>query len=105
MSNRVTAAHLEAIVNRINRLTNSPTKPYEMIDGKYKANIGCYHLSQAYGGYALHRMSNECGGVTDSLSRGHMPKRELAELMYAYIRGIEQNQDLVLLGSVEFTKM
>lgn len=91
-SNRVTTAHLDAIVARINNMTNSPLQPYASgPSGKYEPQAGCYHLSQAYGGYALHRMSTKegCTGTNDVLSRGHMPKKELAELMYAFIRGIE----------------
>lgn len=93
MANRITTANLEAIVQRINKMTNSPDKPYALKDGKYIPQANCYHLSQAYGGYALHRMTSQEGGtgVNDILSRGHMPKRELAELMYAYIRGLEAN--------------
>lgn len=91
-SNRVTTAHLDAIVARINTMTNSPLTPYASgPNGKYEPQAGCYHLSQAYGGYALHRMSTTagCTGTSDVLSRGHMPKKELAELMYAFIRGME----------------
>ncbi len=83
--NRVTEKQLEAIVDRINRITGSPSAPY--IDGK--AQVGNYHISHAYGGVALHRMYNEGGGVTSPLSTGHIPKRELAALMYAFINGIE----------------
>lgn len=83
--NRVTEKDLEAIVNRINRITNSPLEPY--INGK--AQPGNYHISHAYGGVALHRMSNTSGGVSSPLSTGHIPKRELAGLMYAFINGIE----------------
>ena len=73
------------MVDRINRITGSPSAPY--IDGK--AQVGNYHISHAYGGVALHRMYNEGGGVTSPLSTGHIPKRELAALMYAFINGIE----------------
>jgi hypothetical protein len=83
--NRVTEKDLQAIVDRINRITGSPSAPY--IDGK--AQIGNYHLSHAYGGVALHRMYNDAGGVTSPLSTGHIPKRELAGLMYAFINGLE----------------
>ena len=83
--NRVTEKDLQAIVDRINRITGSPSAPY--IDGK--AQIGNYHLSHAYGGVALHRMHNENGGVSSPLSTGHIPKRELAALMYAFINGLE----------------
>ena len=96
-SNRITTAHLNAIVERINTMTNSPQTPYTIgSSGKYEPQAGCYHLSQAYGGYALHRMSLSagCTGISDVLSRGHMPKRELAELMYAFIRGMEVGKDV-----------
>jgi hypothetical protein len=83
--NRVTEKDLEAIVNRINRITGSPAEPY--INGK--AQPGNYHISHAYGGVCLHRMSNTGGGVSSPLSIGHIPKRELAALMYAFINGLE----------------
>jgi hypothetical protein len=83
--NRVTEKDLQAIVDCINRITGSPSAPY--IDGK--AQIGNYHLSHAYGGVCLHRMCNDAGGVTSPLSTGHIPKRELAALMYAFINGLE----------------
>lgn len=97
-TNRVTTAHLDAIVASINTMTNSPLTPYASgPSGKYEPQAGCYHLSQAYGGYALHRMSIQagCTGVSDPLGRGHMPKRELAELMYAFIRGMESASEQV----------
>jgi hypothetical protein len=84
--NRVTEKQLQAIVDRLNRITNSPMEPY--VDGK--AQIGNYHLSHAYGGVCLHRMFNDGGGVSSPLSTGHVPKRELAALMYAYISGINE---------------
>jgi hypothetical protein len=82
---RITEKHLQAIVDRLNRITGMPAAPY--IDGK--AQIGNYHLSHAYGGVALHRMYNEGGGITSPLSTGHITKRELANLMHAYIAGLE----------------
>jgi superoxide dismutase len=90
---RITNKHLEGMIARLNRLTNSPAKPYERNEaGRLVAQIGNYHLSQAYGGVCLHRMHNEGGGVTTPLSGGHVPKRELYEQIYAFIRGIETAQ-------------
>lgn len=86
---RVTVKHLQQIVDRINRITDSPMVPYTMVDGKYKANIGNYHLSGAYGGWALHRICNDGGGVDDVLRIGHTPKRELRNAMFAFITGLE----------------
>lgn len=88
-SDRGTIKHLEAIVDRINRITQSPLASYKKVDEKYVAQIGNYHLDGAYGGYALHRMHNESGGVTDVLQVGHVPKPELQRLLFAYIRGLE----------------
>ena len=89
--NRVTEKRLQAIVDRLNRITNSPMEPYI---GR-EAQIGNYHLSHAYGGVCLHRMHNENGGVSSPLSIGHVPKRELAALMYAYISGVETQREEV----------
>lgn len=83
--NRITDKYLDAIVDRLNRITGSPAAPY--IDGK--AQVGNYHISHAYGGVCLHRMHNESGGVSSPLSTGHIPKRELAGLMHAFIAGME----------------
>lgn len=84
--NRITEKQLQAVVDRLNRITGSPMEPY--LDGK--AQPGNYHLSHAYGGVCLHRMGNENGGVSSPLSIGHVPKRELLNLMHAYIRGINE---------------
>jgi len=84
--NRVTEKQLQAVVDRLNRITNSPMSPYL----GSKAQPGNYHLSHAYGGICLHRMVNEGGGVSSPLSTGHIPKRELLNLMHAYISGINE---------------
>jgi hypothetical protein len=88
--NRITEKHLQAVVDRLNIITKSPASPY--IDGK--AQIGNYHLSHAYGGVCLHRMYNDGGGVTSPLSVGHVSKRELAGLLYAFIAGINASQEV-----------
>jgi hypothetical protein len=86
---RITESHLQAKIDRLNRITGSPAEPYT--DGK--ANIGNYHLSHAYGGVCLHRMHNSGGGVSSPLSTGHVSKRELAGLLSAFIAGIESTKD------------
>lgn len=85
---RITRAHLEAKADTINSMTKSPSEPYRTVDGKLTANVGNYHISRAYGGYCLHRMCNESGGVSDVFSCGHIPARELAGLMSAYMSGL-----------------
>jgi hypothetical protein len=90
MTNRITRKTLDAIVIRINTMTDSPTWPHSRgEDNKYHANIGNFHISGAYGGYSLYRMVTEGGGVTDVFSCGHVPARELADRMYAFVRGLE----------------
>lgn len=84
MSDRITEKQLQATVDRINKITGSPMQPY----AAGKAQIGNYHLSHAYGGVCLHRMSNEGGGVSAVLVGGHVPKRELWGMMQAYITGL-----------------
>lgn len=89
MTTRITIDNLQAVVDRINRLTGSPATPWSREGDRNRANIGNYHLSHAYGGVCLHRMCNESGGVTTPLGLGHVPKRELYEQMHAFARGIE----------------
>lgn len=88
--NRITEKHLQAIVDRLNRITGSPAEPYAKQGDKFIAQIGNYHLSHAYGGVCLHRMHNEGGGVSSPLSCGHVTKRELANLLHAFIAGINE---------------
>ena len=90
MANRITDKDLENVVARINRITNSPLEAYTKDEnGKFRANTGNYHLSYAYGGVELQRMHNEAGGVTTPLNTGHVTKRELYNLMQAYINGLQ----------------
>lgn len=93
MSNRITMKDLEAQVKRINLITKSPLESYtKHTNGKLTANIGNYHLSGAYGGFALHRMQSSGGGITDVLGSGHTSKRELFLMIRAYIEGLRVNE-------------
>jgi hypothetical protein len=82
--NRITDTILQAVVDRINRVTNSPAKPYA--DNKPQA--GCYHLSGAYGGVALYRMANT-GSGEHNVFGGYSTKRELYSQMHAWLAGYE----------------
>lgn len=83
----ITLKILEAVVKRINTMTSNPTEAYSKVNDKYIANVGNYHLSGAYGGYALHRMHNISGGVSDVFQCGHVSKRELLNRLNAFISG------------------
>lgn len=88
---RITIRHLNAACEALNRLTNSPLTPWNTYNGKSRANIGNYHISRAYGGFALHRMMNESGGIIDPF-HGHMPARELLDRINAYMHGFRDAQ-------------
>jgi len=89
MRKRITIAQLRAKVGYLNRLCGTPETSYTRGDnGRLTANIGNYHISQSYGGYDLHQMMNDCGGVRSVLSCGHIPARELLGKIDAYICGI-----------------
>lgn len=91
MTTRITRKDLDRACNRLNTLTGAPSDSYtrNAETGKLTANIDNYHISSAYGGYALNKMANESGGVHDVLRMGHIPARELYNLIHAYIGGIE----------------
>jgi len=90
MRDRITRDDLEYLVKKINTLTNSPQEQFTRNeDGKLKGNIGNYHLSGAYGGVKLERMSNPSGGVSTVSIGGFIPKRELYNQLLAFISGIE----------------
>ena len=88
MSNQVTKAQLESVIARINTITDSPQQSY--VGNAPQA--GNYHLAGAYGGYALHRMSCTpgCSGIESIFS--YHSKRELINLMFAYIEGINHGK-------------
>ena len=89
MQIQITLKNLQAVVDRINTTTGSPVEQYTSVDGKLLANIGNYHLSGAYGGYALHRMDNLSGGITDISKSGYVSKRALYDLLHMYLAGYE----------------
>ena len=86
---RITQKDLDLKVNLLNEITGSPLTGWTRTDGKNTANIGHFYISQAYGGVNLVRNVNSGGGVSETLSCGHMPKKELYQMLCAFIAGIE----------------
>lgn len=87
---RVSIKHLEFQVERINKMTGSPKTAYtKKVDGKLVANVGHYHLDQAYGGIKLVRMDNEGGGIEVITRHGYVTKKELYYQLDAIITGLE----------------
>ncbi len=92
---RITIKHLTVLADRINIETGSPrTYWVDPSADSRKTSIGHYHIDSAYGGWALDRTCNAQGGVSDILGRGHVPARELYELMHAFLRGFRAAQDM-----------
>jgi hypothetical protein len=90
---RITDKHLKALCERLNRIKGTPQEAYsKQEDGSYKANIGNFHLDFAYGGVMLAKMVNESGGISNVLSIGRVSRRELYNLMHAYIKGLEDSK-------------
>ena len=86
---RVTIKQIESQINYLNKITGNPEHPWKREGNHNKAQIGNYHLSQAYGGVCLHQIVNTGGGVRTPLSPGHVPRRDLYNQLTAFIRGIE----------------
>lgn len=87
---RITIKTLRQDAEMLNRMTDSALE-YSAVDsaGKRTSNVGHFHISQQYGGYALHRTMNDGGGINCIFNRGHMPARALHDLITAYRYGLE----------------
>ena len=83
---RITRKHLEAKADTLNRMSGL-TEPVEY------NTIGSFHISGAYGGYAVHQVMNEHGGVSD-LTYGHGPAREAAKFLDGMIAGFRMRANL-----------
>jgi hypothetical protein len=87
---RITLSQLEAVTDILNRMTGNPATPYSKNDaGAWASNLGNFHISRAYGGFALHQMATDGGGIRDVLYTGHIPARQLFDLIHAYRAGLE----------------
>jgi len=85
---RITKKQLQARIDTINSILGMPETPYTRTDEKLVANIGNFSLSQAYGGYGVHLMCNEHGGVSTPIWNGHIPARDAYDRISAFIAGL-----------------
>lgn len=88
---------LEAVCARINRTLNG-TDDIERIvtddEGRYMSESpDVFYINGAYGGHALYRVGSDGRGAEDVFRRGHVPKRDLYDLMQAFLTGIEYARD------------
>ena len=95
MPPRITKAFLSAQVSNLNRLFGLGDEIYTYDENdKLMGGIeGVYLISGAYGGYALHKM-HESTGQSNVFSMGHIPARQLSELIDAYTKGIREAMNI-----------
>lgn len=87
----ITQKDLEGLVQRINKATRSPAKPYETTpDGQLYVNIGNYHLDGARGGVRLLRIYNKNGDFEIINLDGDRTKRQLYNWMDGFLAGLER---------------
>lgn len=67
---------IEGKLEELNTSLGRPTEPYTKHGDRFRANVGVYYLSGAYGGYNVFKIVNEGGGVTEPFGHGHLSKRE-----------------------------
>ena len=91
--NRITNAHLDAILARINRIFGygDGTKLWNRVNDRNVATVGMFCFDDSYGQRSLRRMVNEAGGETVIIER--CSKSELASRMFAFIEGVNISQE------------
>jgi len=88
---RITQSFLRQQIKNLNSLVGLADVPIYRTDDAGKViggNPGVYCLSCAYGGYALHRMSQSGGTGINDIFNGHGPARELSDKISAMMYGI-----------------
>lgn len=88
---RITIKQIEAVIEWLNTELKRPLKPYENINGINQAQIGNFHLYQAYGAYGLHEINNEHGGVKTIIHLG--TKKELFNSIHRLLDGIHLERE------------
>jgi len=89
---RITIKQIHAVIDWLNEELKRPLKPYEQIDGKLTAQIGNFHIYQAYGAYGLHEMASEGGGVRTIIHLG--TKKELFNSIHRLLDGIRLEREV-----------
>lgn len=82
---RITQAHLESVLKRINAKAGFDNPKY--------SEIGSYTLDYAYGGVKLERFVSTGGGVT-SITNGFESKRVCYNLMHSFLMGMDAEKGL-----------
>ena len=89
MPPRITKTFLLTQVSNLNRMLGLTNEVYTYDENhKITGGVeGVYCIDGAYGGYALHKM-HQSTGESDVFNLGHVPARQLSELIDAYMRGM-----------------
>ena len=85
---RITLKDLDRAVDLINTHQGTSLETWTKVDGRFVPTAWNYHLSGANGGYALPQHGSSGSGVRDVFQVGHVPKRELYNLLRAYSDGL-----------------
>lgn len=88
--NRITIKDLNQACRVLNKTLNRPME-YCQPGQPFKANIGNFHIDQAYGGFQLAEVSSDGGGIRSY--GGHVPAREVYERIHAMVDGARIVQD------------
>lgn len=88
---RIVKSDLEAVCKRINRTVNRSDETPQRVGSDASPNV--YWISGAYGGHSLYRTGSDGRGAEDVFRRGHVSKRELYDLMQAFLTGYETASD------------
>jgi len=84
---RTTLTQINLLIDELNKQLDRPLKPYIKKDGKLTAQIGNFHIYQAYGAYGLHEMVTDGGGIRQTVDLG--TKKELYTALHKLIQGVE----------------
>lgn len=95
MSRRINKVVLNAKVELLNEVTNSPITAYsENAEGVKTANVGHFYICSSYGGHALYRIDNELGGCSDFTQVGFTSASDLYDLISVMIRTVKMVKDI-----------
>lgn len=86
---RITDKILNAKIDALNQLTNSPPNPYtrDPETGKLTGNVGSHYLSHGFQGVNVYRLANAGGGVTTPLGNHDRPRKQLANDLDQFAAG------------------
>lgn len=91
---RITIKMLESKIKELNKLTNQPKSTGRIEDGRYKYNVGNYHLEIGFKGVNILQTINQGGGVITPINPCTMPKRQLWGTLCSFIDGVKVGKNL-----------